>query len=122
MQSKPFTNREFIKQCMESAVEILCPSQKHLFLKVSLSGITVARIIDHLAEDIEDTLKDDDYLFVYYSFALNETCDINDITQLAIFISGSDQKFNITEELAAPSPIIGTTEGCDIADAVLSTF
>jgi hypothetical protein len=107
---------------MESAVEILCPSQKHLFSKVSLSGITVARIIDQLAEDIEDTLKDDDYLFVYYSFALNKNCDINDITQLAIFISSSDQKFNITEELAAPSPIIGTTEGCDIADAVLSTF
>jgi hypothetical protein len=42
---------------MESAAEMLCPSQKRLFTKVSLSGVTVARRIEELAEDIENTLK-----------------------------------------------------------------
>jgi hypothetical protein len=55
--SKLFTDGEYIKECMESAAEMLCPSLKRLFMKVSLSGVTVARRIEELAEDIENTLK-----------------------------------------------------------------
>ena len=57
-QSKPFTDDKFVKQCMESAAEILCPTQKHLFSKVSLSRVTVARRIEELSQDIEISLKD----------------------------------------------------------------
>jgi hypothetical protein len=42
-KSNPFPDSEFIKECMESAAEILCPSQKHLFIEVRLSGVTAAR-------------------------------------------------------------------------------
>lgn len=28
LKSKPFTDGEFFKECMESAAEVLCPSQK----------------------------------------------------------------------------------------------
>jgi hypothetical protein len=43
---------------MESAAAILCPSQKHLFSKVSLSGVTVASRIDELVDDTENTLNE----------------------------------------------------------------
>ena len=106
---------EFIKQCMESAAEILCASQKHLFSKVSLSGVTAARRIDELEEDIENTLKE----HLYYSLVVDESCNINDTGQLDIFIRGTDQQINVTEELVA---IKCTTKGYDIANAVLSTL
>lgn len=32
-KSKPFTDDEFIKKCMETVFEILCPAQKQLFSK-----------------------------------------------------------------------------------------
>lgn len=67
--SKPFTDGEFVKDCMESAAEILCPTQKHLFSKVSLSGVTVARRIEDLSQDIESKIKVSASKFVFYSGA-----------------------------------------------------
>lgn len=121
-QSKPFTDGEFVKQCMESAAEILCPTQKHLFSKVSLSGVTVARRIEELSQDIEISLKDRASKFVFYSVALDESTDVTDTAQLAIFIRGIDQNFSITEEMAALFPMKGTTKGTDIYKALTSTL
>ncbi|CAI6358055.1 unnamed protein product [Macrosiphum euphorbiae] len=50
---KAFTGGEFIKQCMEAAYEIVCPPQKQLFSKLSLSVVTVARRLEELRTDIE---------------------------------------------------------------------
>jgi hypothetical protein len=61
---------------MESAYEILCLSQKHLFTKISLFGVTVARRIEELAEDNENTVKDRAYKLVFYSVALDESTDM----------------------------------------------
>ena len=65
-QSKPLTDGKFVKQCMESADEILCLTQKHLFSKVSLSGVIVARRIKELSQDIKISLKDRASNFVFY--------------------------------------------------------
>ena len=32
-KSKPFTDGEFIKQCMESVADIICPAKRGIFLK-----------------------------------------------------------------------------------------
>ena len=58
---------------MESAAEFLCLSQKHMFYKASFSGVTVARRIDELAEDIENTLKEHASQFFYNSFTLDKS-------------------------------------------------
>lgn len=121
-KSKPFTDGEFVKQCMESAAEVLCPTQKHLFSKVSLSGATVARRIEELAQDIENTLKARAQKFAFYSVALDESTDMTDTAQLAIFVRGIDQCFTITEEMAALFPMKGTTKGSDIHKAFTSTL
>jgi hypothetical protein len=120
--SMPFTAGEYIKECMESAAEMLYPSQKRLFTKVSLSGVTVARRIEGLAEDIENTLKDCASKFVFCSVALDETTDITDTAQLAIVIRGIDDDFKITEEMAALCPMKGTTKGSDLHNTLMSTL
>jgi hypothetical protein len=107
---------------MESAAEILFPSQKRLFTKVSLSVVTVARRIEELAEDIENRLKDCACKFVFYSVALDESTDITYTAHLAIVIRGIDDDFNTTEEMAALFPVKGTTKGSDLLNASKSTL
>lgn len=92
---KPFTDGEFIKECMEAASEILYPAQKQLFSKLSLSGVTVVKCIEELGTDIESTLKEQISKFIFYSLALDESTDLSDTDQLAIFVRGIDSNFNI---------------------------
>ncbi|XP_074039888.1 general transcription factor II-I repeat domain-containing protein 2 [Leptinotarsa decemlineata] len=121
-KSKPFTDGEFIKECMEAAAEVLCPSQKQLFFKISLSGVTVARRVEELANDIEGSLKERVSQFVYYSIALDESTDITDTAQLAVFIRGIDVNFVVTEEMAALFPMKGSTRGCDVLESFNSVI
>jgi hypothetical protein len=107
LQQKPFTDGEFIKGYIESAAEILCPSQKHLFTKVSLSRVTVARRIEELID---------------YSIALDESTDIADTAKLVIVVRGIDDDFNITEEMAALFTMEGTAKGSVLLNALQSTL
>lgn len=97
---------------MEAAVEILCPSQKQFFSKISLSGVTTARtlLFEELAGDIERSLKERLLLFVYYSVALDESTDLTDTAQLAMFIRGVDVNFVVTEEMATLVSMKGLQE------------
>ena len=71
---------------------------EQLFEKISLSHWLIARHIE-LAGDICDTLKDKVKNFVLWSFTINESIDVKDVAQLAIFIKGVDKELNKTEEL-----------------------
>ena len=42
-KSKPFTDGEFIKQCIESMADIICPEKKGNISKISLSQQTITR-------------------------------------------------------------------------------
>ncbi|GFW39785.1 general transcription factor II-I repeat domain-containing protein 2A [Trichonephila clavipes] len=52
--------------------------------------------------------------------ALDETSDINNTAQLAIFIRSVDSQMNITEELLEFMSLKGTTTGRDIKNAVIN--
>ncbi|GFW49591.1 hypothetical protein TNCV_2843721 [Trichonephila clavipes] len=51
---------------------------------------------------------------------MDETSDVNDTAQFAIFIRGVDSQMNITEELLELVSLKGTTIGRDIKDAVIN--
>lgn len=51
---------------------------------------------------------------------MDETSDINDTAQLAIFIRGVNSQMNITKELLEFVSLNGTTTGRDIKDAVIN--
>lgn len=111
---KPFSDGFLIKECIETAVNIICPEKKHLFSNISLSRYTVARRIDEIAEHVTSTLQDRATSFVYYSLCLDESTDVSDTAQLAIFIRGVDVQLNVTEELLDLISMKGTTTAKDL--------
>lgn len=55
--------------------------------------------------------------FVDYSVALDESTDLTDTAQLAMFIRGVDVNFVVTEEMAALVSMKGTTRRCDLMES-----
>jgi hypothetical protein len=73
------------------AAEILCPEKQQLFKIIRLSANTVADRVNDLAADIQCQLKEKCKDFVAYSIAIDESTDVTDIAQLAIFIRGVNE-------------------------------
>ena len=86
--SKPFSDGEFIKQCMAKTAGLLCPDTKSKYEQISLLRRTVTRHVEqidkHLASESRETAES----FAYYSLALDESNDVKDTAQLLIFIRG----------------------------------
>lgn len=111
---KPLTEGQFIKDCMLKVADILCPEKKSLFNNLSLSANTVAEQISELLSDIYDQLSGKSSDFTAYSVALDESTDKTGIAQLAIFIRGINDQFDVTEELLSLCPMHGRTTAKDI--------
>jgi hypothetical protein len=113
-KSKPFTDGNFVKDCLLKVSEIICPEKANDFKNVSLSANTIATRINELAEDIEGQLKENSKKFCALSLAIDESTDINDIAQLSIFIRGVDEEFSIVEQLLELVSMKGRTTAADI--------
>jgi hypothetical protein len=85
-----------VKECLESTVEILCPEKKKDFSKISLSHQTITRHVDDIGKHVEDHLKSRASEFIFYAVALDESRDMADTAQVAIFIRGVDVHFKKT--------------------------
>lgn len=116
--ARPFTEGEFIKNCMLKVCDTVCPDKRQLFSNVSLSRNTVAERIDQLSTNLKEQLVGKGKDFIAYSLAVDESTDTSDIAQLSIFIRGVDSSLSITEELLALRPMHGTTTGQDLYEEV----
>ena len=79
---------EFLKKCLSDAVGILSSENSKLKRMVSdlhLSRHTVERRVSDISMVIELQLHSDLQACEYFSVALDESCDIQDKLQLAIF-------------------------------------
>ena len=112
--SKPFSDGEFIKQCMVETAGILCPDTQSKYEQISLSRRTVTQHVEQIDEHLASELKGRAESFAYYSLALNESNDIKDTAQLLIFIRGINDNFEITEELLAMESLKGQIRGEDL--------
>lgn len=119
---KPFSDGSIIKECLETAAGIMCPEKKNLFSNLSLSRHTVSNRIDDMAENVASTLRERGSTFEYFSICLDESTDISDTAQLAIFVRGVDSALNITEELLDLISMKGTTTAKDLYQAVKETL
>ena len=115
---RPFTEGDFVKDCMVECSEVVCPSAAKSFASIPLSNDTIQRRVIDIAADMKDQLKDVISQCVYFSIALDESTDITDTAQLAVFARLVDKNFNVTEELLEVIPLKGTTTGEDIFNAV----
>ena len=55
--SKPFTEGDFIKECLIKAAEIVCPGSVKAFQVISLTRNTVAERVTDLAGNLSDQIK-----------------------------------------------------------------
>ena len=81
---KPFSDGEFVKDCLLAAVEELAPNKVKDYEKISLSRQTVTRRINLITSQISDTLKTALNSFIYFTLAFDETTDILDTSLLLI--------------------------------------
>ena len=111
---KPYSEGNFVKKCLTDVAEEMCPKMVQEFEKISLLHWMIARCINKLAGDICDTLKD--------SFAIDESTNVNDTAQLAVFIKGVDKELNEIEELLSLQCMKDTTTGANIFSEVPNAF
>ena len=107
--SKPFSNGEFIKQCMVETAGLLCPDTKSKYEQISLSCRTVTCCIEQIDEQLANELKGKADSFIFYLLALDESNDVRDTAPLSIFVRGINDNFEIIEELLAMESLQGTT-------------
>ncbi|XP_072303167.1 general transcription factor II-I repeat domain-containing protein 2 [Eucyclogobius newberryi] len=119
--SKPFTEGEFIKDCVMTMVEKLCPEKKQDFANVCLARNTVARRIEDVSSDIKrQKLGARGKEFDFFSLACDESTDASDTAQLLIFLRGVDSDMNVTEELLDLQSLKNQTRGTDLFVSVCS--
>ena len=116
--SRPFTEELFVKECLVKVSDILCPGKTKLFEGISLSPNTVASRVADLAANVEEQLVATANDFESFSIALDESTDVSDTAQCAVFIRGVDCSLNVTEEYLELIPLKGTTTGRDIFQAL----
>lgn len=116
---RPHSEGEFVKECLVATAELLAPDKVKLFQNVSLSRRTVADRITDIADNIEETLKTSAKDFKFFSLACDETTDITNTAQLAIFIRGITEDFDVREELLSLQAMHGTTRGEDLFEKLV---
>ena len=120
--SKPYSDGELVKRCMLKAAEVVCPENRSAFANISLSRNTVADRVSELSGDLSSQMKDKIKSFIAFSVSLDESTDVTDIAQLAIFIRGVDQSLTITEEFLELVPMKDTTTADDIFSALTAAL
>lgn len=120
--SKQYSDGDFIKECLVSSAEILCPKQVSSFKNISLSRNTISTRIRDMAGDLREQLKADSSKYYAYSLALDESTDRSSIAQLAIFIRGCTLDLNVTEELLELIPMHGHTTSLDIYEKLVAVL
>ena len=111
---KPFSDGEFMINCLTIFTGYACLERKHLVEQTSLSRFTVSHRTNDLSDNIKETLKERLKSCAAFSLALDESIDISDIAQLVIFIRAVAVGSDVAEEcldMASPS---STTTGQNI--------
>ncbi|XP_077593579.1 general transcription factor II-I repeat domain-containing protein 2A-like [Stigmatopora nigra] len=122
---KPYNEGEFIKKCLGDVVEILSPENdklKRMVSDVQLSRHTVEHRISDINTSIESQLHSDLQACEYFSVALDESCDIQDKPQLAIFVRSVSNDCLIKEELLDIVPLKERTRGIDVKETMMAAF
>ncbi|KAM9058442.1 general transcription factor II-I repeat domain-containing protein 2 isoform 3-T3 [Megaptera novaeangliae] len=103
-----------LRKYLLGSSDIVCPEQKRVFTNVSPRENPAVQPIEDVAGNLWEKLREKIRSFVAYSIAIDEITDINNTTQLAIFIRGVDENFDVSEELLDTVPMTGTKSGNEI--------
>ncbi|XP_069492317.1 general transcription factor II-I repeat domain-containing protein 2A-like [Ambystoma mexicanum] len=117
-RGKPLSDGEFVKDCLGILTSVAFPDKQAMVEKISLSHQTIARRVDDLSSNIADSLTKRLGACQFYSLGVDESTDVSDTAQLAIFVRGVTKEFQIVEELLDLCSMKGKTTGQDIFNDV----
>uniref|UniRef100_A0A8C9ZGS6 HAT C-terminal dimerisation domain-containing protein n=1 Tax=Sander lucioperca TaxID=283035 RepID=A0A8C9ZGS6_SANLU len=120
---KPYSEGDFVKTCLKDVIAILAPENDNLKRSVSdlqLSRHTIEQRISDINNSIETQLHTDLEKCLYFSIALDESCDIQDKPQLAIFVRSVSEDCTIKEELLDIVPLKDRTRGIDLKETLMT--
>ncbi|XP_045848718.1 general transcription factor II-I repeat domain-containing protein 2 isoform X1 [Meles meles] len=104
-----------LRKYLLGSPEIAGPEQKQALANASpKESAAAAQPVEDVAGNLWEKLREKIKSFVAYSIAIDEITDINNTTQLAIFIRGVDENFDVSEELLDTVPMTGTKSGNEI--------
>ncbi|UYV73788.1 hypothetical protein LAZ67_11000925 [Cordylochernes scorpioides] len=97
--SKPFTEGDFIKECLIKAAEIVCPGSVKTFQTISFSRNTVVERVTDMARNLNDRIKEKSSCFEAFSIACDEIPMHGTTTGEDIFNCVNDilQKYNLPQ-------------------------
>lgn len=119
-KKKAYEDGEMIKQAFLEAADSLFDNFQNKreimnsIKSLQLSANTVMRRVEAMSSDIVLQLKKDLDNCVYFSLQLDESIDIADVAQLAVFVRMVFSNFEIKEELMKIIPLKGHTTGQDL--------
>ncbi|XP_007940687.1 general transcription factor II-I repeat domain-containing protein 2-like [Orycteropus afer afer] len=96
------------------SADVTRPEQNQALASVSPAENAVVQPVEDVAWNLWEKLREKIRSFVAYSIAIDEIRDTNNTTQLAIFIRGVDENFDVSEELLDTVPMTGTKSGNEI--------
>ncbi|XP_057603550.1 general transcription factor II-I repeat domain-containing protein 2 isoform X2 [Hippopotamus amphibius kiboko] len=103
-----------LRKYLLGSSDMACPEQKQAFANASPRENPAVQPVEDVAGNLWEKLREKIRSFVAYSIAIDEITDINNTTQLAIFIRGVDENFDVSEELLDTVPMTGTKSGNEI--------
>ena len=83
-----------------------------------MSQQTIARWTEETGKYIERTLESKAANLKFYALAIDESTDATDMARLALFTRATDNKYNVTEKMAAFMPLEDTAKSFDLYEAV----
>nr|XP_044999566.1 general transcription factor II-I repeat domain-containing protein 2B isoform X1 [Jaculus jaculus]XP_044999567.1 general transcription factor II-I repeat domain-containing protein 2B isoform X1 [Jaculus jaculus] len=108
-----------LRKYLLGSSEIVCPEKKLALANARPpENHTAAQPIEEVAGSLWEKLREKIRSFVAYSIAIDEITDLNDTTQLAIFIRGVDDSFDVSEELLDTVPTTGIKSGNEVFSRV----
>ena len=90
---QPFTDGDFVRECLQSICTEICPENASLFSKVPLSRMTIQRRVKDLAKDVTEQLYNRLASCTYLSIALDENPNIIDTVQLLVYVRAVNGQF-----------------------------
>lgn len=119
-KKKPFTDgEEIIKPALEIAAKMIGDKQVSEKLnQLTLSNNTMTRRVGELANDVHRQVAQQIQNCKYFSLAIDESTDISDTAQLAVFIRSVSDDFEVIEELLELESIHETTKGSDLFETL----
>ena len=94
------------------------PCKKGDISKINLSHQTIAKWIEETGKSIKISLESKAANFKFYASVMDNSTDLIDMAQFAIFLRRTDDEYNVTEEMASLVPLKDTTKSRDLYEAI----